>query len=131
MREIKFRAFVKFAKVTLDVIYIDFERKRVYCKTKLNNPNPLDFYEFEDIELMQHTGLKDKNGVEIYEGDILSFDNNHYEIVVFRDGGFAIENPLGYAFFQNNLDVITKQYSIIGNIYENKELPGETNECNT
>lgn len=70
-------------------------------------------------KVQQYTGLKDKNGKEIYEGDIVEFRTlNHENLttdsVVFSDGAFILENIL-----YNLCDVIVK---IIGNIFENPEL---------
>ena len=73
-----------------------------------------------DAELMQYTGLKDKNGKEIYEGDILEWFNDltgstHRGVVRFTQGGFYCGDYYLYAI-KCYLPVI------IGNIYENPEL---------
>lgn len=76
---------------------------------------------------MQFTGLLDKNGKEIYEGDILSVpvqNGAKYEIV-FNEGGFTVKNidSKGSTPASNEyLKVYAKQEEIIGNIYENPEL---------
>lgn len=86
---------------------------------------------YRDYELMQYTGLKDKNGVEIYEGDIVEIQQpTSYERgdISFREGAFAFtsrEYPNGEraivflhsVHYQNNWKV-----EVIGNIYENPEL---------
>jgi len=71
-----------------------------------------------DYILMQYTGLKDKNGKEIYEGDIIREDFNKqlYE-VCYNMGSYTAECR-GYRF---QLFTI-KDFEIIGNIYENPDL---------
>lgn len=79
------------------------------------------FYFPEEVEVMQCTGLKDKNGKLIYEGDILSIqtsDDYIREKVYFMDcyATFIIEN---YGFLDRDL---SNAYEVIGNIYENPGL---------
>jgi uncharacterized phage protein (TIGR01671 family) len=76
-------------------------------------------------EFQQFTGLKDKNGKEIYEGDILSLNDYLNHTAIFwigydeEDAGFSF-NEVGYG--QAVPAVVAGRSEIIGNIYENKEL---------
>ena len=123
MREIKFRAWHKEEKIIGEVLGIDILHKEIFFSNE-----DVDCYEhtdFKNIELMQYTGLKDKNNKEIYEGDIVTLHNSKYKVIflneearfVLRDDEFEYEIP----FTNNN----NKRMEIIGNIYENPELLGE------
>ncbi len=73
---------------------------------------------------MQYTGLKDKNGVEIYEGDIVKFFSlKDFKEVVFKDGafGYLTYGDSSLVSFSQNYSIL-KALEVIGNIYENKEL---------
>ena len=77
----------------------------------------------DEIELMQSTGFKDKNGKEIFEGDILTSQNYPVKgVVEFRtDLGLWVHYLKGYNYFEDVGNVVGSK-EIIGNIYENKEL---------
>lgn len=76
--------------------------------------------EVEPETVGQYTGLKDKNGKEIYEGDIVK-TNDFYECgeLVFKGKTEVIENILDYI---NTVKSIDTTGEVIGNIYENPEL---------
>lgn len=74
-------------------------------------------------KVMQYTGLKDKNGVEIYEGDIIGRDRYINKVIVHDGLGFytySVCNP--ERLFKLERDSITEYDEVIGNIYENPEL---------
>lgn len=118
MREIKFRAWDE----------IKAEMKfGLTIHTWGGDGSIKDVQPFEDgYELMQYTGLKDKNGVEIYEGDIVSLDNwSPKEMqICFIEGAFCLANKDGH--FVGEIYYIhhpgVEQCKVIGNIYQNKEL---------
>ena len=135
MRPIKFRAWDKEDEAMCEVDVIGFSEGAV----TISNEN-VKYYHLgiNEIELMQSTGLLDKNGVEIYEGDVVKwghlnqwsreqphriaevkFDPDiqfHSQVGVFNFGSFAYR------------DTTETDLEVIGNIYENSELLEEQNK---
>ena len=87
MREIKFRVYnPKDNKVHYDITGFEFNNKCEMSGVFIDG----DFFLKEEVELMQYTGIKDKNGKEIYEGDILQDSDCVYE-VIFEYGCFDVK----------------------------------------
>lgn len=123
MRPIKFRAFLKKKNEILDVDKIDLFWEKVFIREEVYDDIDYIEYLFSDVELMQFTGLYDKNGKEIYEGDILK-GNFHTPIQVYFSNGQFKANVIGKDK-QGELtwhgDLLGRT-EIIGNIHENPEL---------
>ncbi len=124
MREIKFRAWDKEAKQMFQIDYINFhvQERKVYSVEQVGGGELGAQYShsFDKIEIMQYTGLKDKNGKEIYEGDIVSIKGGApYEVEYDYEW-------LGYqpwrSFITDEDMWMSHNIEIIGNIYENPEL---------
>ncbi|EOE6412717.1 hypothetical protein IGJ22_000686 [Enterococcus sp. DIV0448] len=125
----KFRAWDKRQNVMRDVAVLHFTKSgKVNSIEYWKTPSELKSYYVRNIELMQSTGLKDKNGVEIFEGDIVLADGVK-KIVTFGEQeheedfgdliyyiGFNVYTKMGYS------SVIPVEYEVIGNIWENSEL---------
>lgn len=144
MREIRFRAWDKVTKIiaevtglrtgytdgSIEIWYINRDGEEMLCKPQK-----------ADIELMQYTGLNDKNGTEIYEGDIVRFDEElsvvRYDEETARfvlddygifgclmeygwdegAGGIGVVNTNGFDDFNDISEI-----EVIGNIHENPEF---------
>lgn len=135
MREIKFRAWVKEKKAIFEVILINYVTKKVtYLLERVGHLLSIRDAKFNDVELMQYTGLKDKNNKEIYEGDIVKLRANHgIGVVKYYDewGAFVIEyikpRPLALLGVLG-MNYYKEEIEILGNIYENSELIKEVRQ---
>ena len=109
VREIKFRAWEKKEK---RIIYwegiIDFAKTII----TIDNSNLANL---EDLVLMQYTGLLDRRGKEIYEGDIVKTPFGIGEIFM-RLGCWFVENQKELGYFKSG------EIEVVGNIYESSKL---------
>nr|DAY23205.1 MAG TPA: YopX protein [Caudoviricetes sp.] len=147
----RYRAWIKTEKRMFfsdDILAIDYENEeivtqQVYFENGLPDDRDIYCYNPDEIELMQSTGLKDKNGKEIFEGDILEIQgikmivkfgsykyletskNNGHILGILHDGlGFYVEcinaaDPDRISPFEPET---LKESAVIGNIYENKDI---------
>lgn len=91
-----------------------------------NMPRPVEFVEVDPSTISQYTGLKDKNGKRIFEGDILLLDDIK-GLVNYGTGCFCVELPGPDYLYRNNpaIDMVLNEYpglEIIGNAHDNPEL---------
>lgn len=131
MREIKFRAWDKIHKDIKKVAVIDWVTETILLWNKRGNVRITIHRTFETVELMQHTGLRDDNGKEIYEGDIIriretEFDDwRMYLIEYHGDRDYpAFDTEPSIDCDSNGLSYATAccELEVIGNIFENPEL---------
>lgn len=117
----KFRIWDKTNKEMLEWKELDFTKERGEDEITIFEPtgqfaHPIFFY-----DAMQSTGLIDKNGVEIYEGDIIKNSYDEIYTVKWFDAAFYLEEKYNGGFDYSEL-YFEDNKKVIGNIYENPEL---------
>ena len=120
-REIKFRAWNKKEKY----MEIVDDLQMFSNDLSIGIPSKDYFLRKDDVELMQYTGLHDKNGKEIYEGDIVKYRDSrgqHIEKVIFDKGCFYAGMHWGSSTRLAPKLINTRITEVIGNIYDNPEL---------
>ena len=129
----RYRAWDKIHKTMYevdDIMSIDFGKSKISVKTLFFEQT--NRYDFDDIVLMQSTGLRDKNGKEIFEGDIVSDGHTTGDIKNHPTLGFYMidDNGVERWFsddstiedFEEDVETAARILEIIGNIYTNPEL---------
>lgn len=117
----KYRVWDKELQTMLDVSLIDFKKGVLVGEHwEFGETN---FMSFDEIVIMQTTGLLDKNGKEIFEGDIFGTKDGLLNgVVEYRsDLGMWTNSLIRYNNFER-LCTVANSREIIGNIYENPEL---------
>lgn len=132
MRELKFRAWDKSRK-TMGFKYADFSVKNGVLVAENYGPDG----NIQQLPIMQFTGLRDCNGVDVYEGDVVTRDDYPFVsegLVNYRGEVYFDENALVWAVAMHVISDRVRgaacgfslnehdDYRVIGNIHENPEL---------
>ena len=121
------KVYIKELNIVREVEMIDFYNKQVLVYVIGVRPRgETAIYSFDEVEFMGNTGLKDKNGKYIYEGDIVTVNGTWDCIIEYKQSSCAfvlksIDSRWSVGYF-GNYDDIEEMLEVIGNVYENEEL---------
>lgn len=118
------KVYVKYLNKVLEVETINFDTKVVVVYDE--DEYRYRYCDFDEVEFMGNTGLKDKNGKYIYEGNIVTVNGTWDCIIKYKQSSCAfvlksIDSRWSTCYF-SNYDDIEEMLEVIGNIYENEEL---------
>lgn len=119
------KVYIKYLKKVLEVESINFDTKVVVVYDE--DEHRYCYCDFDEVEFIYGTGLKDKNGKEIEHGDILKTEFEDVFTIEFHNfyGFCAVDEDEKYYFAEETEDDLRETLSkteVIGNIYENKDL---------
>lgn len=127
MNNLKFRAWDKRREDFRNDIFVDTNGNLYQFSKNTGYGQAITYLDNKHIVLMQSTGFFDKNGKEIFEGDIVQYSDGEYSFTGVVENsvfGIYVESKYDNYNFEDFSDENTRKsdVTIIGNIYENKEL---------
>lgn len=144
----KFRAWDKENRGMLEVHGISFDVQGIWTNEMIDDESDGNFIFLSDIELSQSTGLRDKNGVEIFEGDVVNvhefinvggiegYEEGEREMIGIIEYGCLYDSPIPEWYLQikddcvsfSYMDLHEESFEVVGNIYKHPHLLEGDNE---